>query len=121
MLGGLAASAAILPRRSFAIGQPRVAIVGGGMAGLTCALKLWQDKGVQAQIYEWDSRVGGRIQTLRDYFQNGQTTEQHAEFISSEHKATKDLVRRFGLSLESTYADPSGVKDTYWFSGKRYD
>ncbi len=123
MLAGGAAMTAglLLPRRSLAIGQPRVAIVGGGIAGLTCAHELWHKKKIQAQIYEWDSRVGGRIQTLRTYFANGQTAEQHAEFISSEHEATRAMARRFGLSLESTYADPSGVQDTYWFGGARYD
>jgi monoamine oxidase len=123
VLAGAAVTAAgvILPRRSLAIGQPRVAIVGGGIAGLTCANALWQQKQIQAQVYEWDSRVGGRIQTLRSYFANGQTAEQHAEFISSEHHATRGMARRFGLDLESTYADPSGVRDTYWFAGRRYD
>ena len=121
LAGAAAAAAAILPRRSFAIGQPRVAILGGGIAGLSCALKLWEQRRIQAQIYEWDDRVGGRIQTLRSYFANGQTTEQHAEFISSEHAQTLAMARRFGLDVENTYADPRGTKDTYWFSGQRYD
>jgi monoamine oxidase len=123
LLAGAAAAtgALILPHRSLAIGQPRVAIVGGGIAGLTCANELWRKKQIRAQVYEWDSRVGGRIQTLRSYFANGQTAEQHAEFISSEHSATRGMARRFGLSLESTYADPRGARDTYWFSGARYD
>jgi monoamine oxidase len=120
--GALAGSAAmILPRKSFAIGQPRVVIVGAGIAGLACAHKLWRDRRIAAQVYEWDTRIGGRIETLRGYFQNGQTTEQHAEFISSEHKMTLSFVRRFGLEVESTYADPKGTKDTYWFGGARYD
>ena len=76
------------------IGGPRgdkiydVAIVGCGIAGLTCAHMLWSKRRILAQIYEWDDRAGGRIETLRGYFANGQTTEQHAEFISSEHSAT---------------------------------
>ncbi len=36
--------------------------------GLTCAHRLWGNKRIQAQLYEWDTRVGGRIQTLRGYF-----------------------------------------------------
>jgi monoamine oxidase len=121
VLAGMAATAAILPRKSFAVGQPRVAIVGGGIAGLACALKLWEERRIAATIYEWDDRVGGRIQTLRGYFANGQTAEQHAEFISSEHSVTLGLAHRLGLDLENTWADPRGVKDTYWFSGARYD
>src|SRR5262249_19549986 len=118
LAGAVATAALILPRRSFAIGQPRVATVGGGIAGPTRAFKLWHQKQIQAQVFEWDSRAGGRIQTLRSYFANSQTAEQHAEFISSEHEATRAMARRFGLDLESTYADPRGVQDTYWFTGK---
>lgn len=120
VLAGLGAGAALLPRRTYAIGQPRVAIVGGGIAGLACAHKLGQ-RGIAARIYEWNSRAGGRIETLRGYFANGQTAEQHAEFISSEHTVTLAMARRFGLALEDTYADPRGAKDTAWFSGARYD
>ncbi len=120
--GVVAGSAALLlPRKSFAIGQPRVVIVGAGIAGLCCAQRLWRKRRIQAQIYEWDTRTGGRIQTLRNYFQNGQTTEQHAEFVSSEHSETLALAQRFGLTLENTYRDPKGAKDTYWFGGTRYD
>ena len=72
-------------------------------------------------MYEWDGRAGGRIETLRNYFANGQMTEQHAEFISSEHSATLGMAQRFGLTLENTYADPKGMRDTYWFKGARYD
>ncbi len=122
VLGGALATAAavMLPRPSLAVGQPRVVIVGAGIAGLSCALKLWSQRGIQAAIYEWNTRIGGRIQTLRNYFANGQSAEQHGEFISSEHAATMRLTQRFGLDLENTYADPKGVKDTYWFAGGRY-
>ncbi len=121
LAGSMAAIAvAVTPRRSLAIGQPRVVIVGAGAAGLTCAYRLWTERGIAADIYEWNTRVGGRIQTLRNYFANGQTAEQHAEFISTEHTATMNLALGFGLTFENTYADPAGVKDTYWFSGARY-
>ncbi len=122
ILGGVLATAAatMMPSRSLAVGQPRVVIIGGGVAGLSCAYKLWKQRGLQASIYEWNDRVGGRIQTLHNYFANGHTAEQHGEFISSEHAATMRLATRFGLDLENTYADPKGVKDTYWFAGARY-
>src|SRR6187402_1116398 len=41
-------------------GTREVAIVGGGIAGLTCAWRLAQ-AGVAARIYEAQDRIGGRI------------------------------------------------------------
>lgn len=120
VLAGLGAAAAILPLRARAVGAPRVAIIGGGMAGLCCAHRLAR-AGLAATVYEWSERVGGRVETLRGYFAGGQTTEQHAEFISSEHRAVRAMAADFGLALENTYADPQGARDTYWFGGARYD
>ncbi|HLY07035.1 MAG TPA: NAD(P)/FAD-dependent oxidoreductase [Rhizomicrobium sp.] len=114
------ATAIALPGRSSSIGQPRVVIVGAGAAGLTCAYRLWRERGIAARLYEWNSRVGGRIQTLRDYFVDSELAEQHGEFISSEHTETMRLALRFGLQFENTYADPRHVRDTYWFAGSRY-
>src|SRR5687768_1980941 len=46
-----AAGVGLVPRRSRAQGGgPKVAIVGGGIAGLNCALKL-ADRGIDATVY----------------------------------------------------------------------
>ena len=106
-----------------AASQPRIAIVGGGVAGLRCAHRLWTKWNTPSTIYEWGDRVGGRVDTLRGFFANGQTVEQHGEFISSEHTSTLNLVSSFGLTLDvaSTAAGyPAGTEDTYWFNGARY-
>jgi len=115
-----AAAAAFLPTRSFAIGKPRVAIVGGGLAGLCCAYDLWKKAGIAAKVFEWNNRAGGRVQTLRDYFINNQTTEQHGESISVGHTATLSLAREFGLSLWNTDATPHGKRNAYRFDGRPY-
>jgi len=116
----MAVAATMVPGRSHALGMPRVVIVGAGMAGLNCAYTLWREQGIAAHIYEWNDRVGGRVQTLRGYFANAQTAEQHGEFISSEHAATLRLVQEFGLSLENTDRFPQDLYDTCWFAGARY-
>jgi monoamine oxidase len=121
LAGAAASTLTFLPRQSLAQEAPRVVIVGGGIAGLNCAYRLWRDQGIAAKIYEWSDRAGGRIQTLRGYFANGQSAEQHAEFISREHTATLHLAQEFGLVLEDTNAFPRKTRDTYWFSGERYD
>jgi monoamine oxidase len=115
-----AAAAAFMPTRSLAIGRPRVAIIGGGLAGLCCAYTLWKKAGIAARIFEWNNHAGGRIQTLRDYFINNQITEQHGEFISVGHVATLGLAREFGLGLWNTDASPPDKKNIYRFGGKLY-
>ena len=60
---GIVAGSAYLAEHAHAArgaGTPRIAIIGGGIAGLACALAL-QDKGVAADVYESSSRVGGRM------------------------------------------------------------
>ena len=80
----------------------RVVIVGAGIAGLGCAHRLWQTYGARAEVYEWSGRTGGRIRTLRGYFDDDQLVEEHAEFINPEHTATLALAREFRLTLDNT-------------------
>jgi monoamine oxidase len=122
VLAGAAALAAsaVLPTRSLAVGQPRVVIVGAGLAGLFCAYWLWIKAGIAAQVFEWNNCAGGRCRTLRNYFVNNQITEQHGEFISPEHRVMLDLAQAFGLTLENTDTYPPHTQDTYLFEGERY-
>ena len=103
-----------------AASQPRIVIVGGGAAGLRCAHKLWTHSGWTSAVYEANAVVGGRIETNRGHFANGQIVEMHGEFISSEHASTLALASSFGLTLDDTLATPNGTNDTYWFNGTRY-
>jgi monoamine oxidase len=98
--------------------QPRVVIVGAGLAGIRCAHKLWTDRGIKSTVYDADDHPGGRVETYQ--FQNGQIAEQHAEFISSEHASTLALVSRYGLALDLAQMYPAGSINTYWFHGARY-
>ena len=94
MLGGAGAAALAAavpiawPQRAAASTRPRVVIVGSGLAGLGCAYRLWRGHGLRSEVYEYNAhRIGGRVQTLRGFFDGGQYAEQHGEFISSEHTA----------------------------------
>src|SRR5262245_6834150 len=40
--------------------QPKIVIVGAGIAGLNCALSL-RDQGIASTVYEAAGRVGGRM------------------------------------------------------------
>jgi monoamine oxidase len=117
---GLASPAAARPSVRSAKAQPKVVIIGSGIAGLGCAHRLWSHYGVHAEIYEYDDKPGGRIRTLRGHFDGGQLIEEHAEFINPEHTATLALAKRFGLTLDNTdhYPEPNQDQLSLQFDGK---
>jgi monoamine oxidase len=123
VLAGMAAVAATLALPTFArgAGGPRIAIVGGGIAGLVTALKL-ADAGVAATVYESSGRIGGRIHTERSgYWNQGQITEWCGQAIDSNHKTMIHLADRFNLALTDLKAGrPPGATDTYYFLGQYY-
>jgi monoamine oxidase len=87
--------------------RPAVVIIGSGIAGLGCAYRLWASHGIRSDVYEYNAqRAGGRVDTLRGFFDAGQYAEQHAEFISSEHAEVRRLAASFGLHLDSVLAYP---------------
>ena len=106
-------------------GAPRIAIVGGGIAGLAAALTL-QDKGVYADVYESSSRLGGRMHSDwtefgTGFWENGQQAELCGELIDSNHKTILQLAQRFGLAtVDLLAAQPNVTTDTYWIFGADY-
>ena len=133
---GLAVGAAALPSMGRRIGsrpmhrsrrasaeQGGVVIVGSGIAGLGCAYRLWLRHGIASRVYEYDTVPGGRIRTLRGYFDDGQHVEDHAEFINPEHTATLRLASSFGLTLDNTdrYPPDTNPRDqVYRFGGQTW-
>jgi monoamine oxidase len=90
---------------------PRIVIIGSGLAGLGCAFRLWRRHGLRSEVYEWNAeRIGGRVHTLRGYFDAGQYAEQHGEFISSEHTKIRNLVAQFGLALDNVIKYPPDTR-----------
>src|SRR5207244_1434465 len=60
-VGVAAAGASALGRwakPAYGAGQPKIVVVGAGLAGLTCAYRLKQ-AGLVAQVYEASTRIGG--------------------------------------------------------------
>ena len=95
------------PPRAAGGQDQRVVIIGSGIAGLGCAYRLWAGHGIRSEVYEYNaSRPGGRIFTLRNFFAAGQYAEQHGEFISSEHTATRRLAAHLGLVLDNVLIYP---------------
>jgi monoamine oxidase len=121
-VAGLSAGAVTLglPRRTPAADAPRIAIVGAGIAGLSCALEL-ADRGVAATVYEASERVGGRMFSNTGYFDEGQVSEWCGELIDSDHLTVRGLAGRFGLTLDDLdEGGPAGAEETYFFDGVHY-
>src|SRR4051794_9033668 len=79
-----------------AASAPRVAVVGAGLAGLTCTFRLKQS-GVNAQLYEARTdRVGGRCWS-GTFPGNGLIYEHGGELIDQGHTEIRQLSQELGL------------------------
>src|SRR5271170_1062411 len=120
---GAAAGSVFLSRSPMAKAgapEPRIAIVGGGIAGLSAALTL-HDAGFASTIYEASSRIGGRMHSDTTDWQNGQNSEWCGEFIDSGHTTMLGLASRFGLTIvDEIAAQPAGGTDTLYFLRQYY-
>jgi monoamine oxidase len=125
--GMVAGSAYLADRAHAARGgtTARIAIIGGGIAGLSAALTL-QDQGVYADVYESSGRIGGRMHSDwtefgTGFWDNGQQAELCGELIDSGHKTIQALANRFKLPLvDLIKAQPAGTDDTNWILGSDY-
>jgi monoamine oxidase len=107
---------------------PRIAIIGGGIAGLNAALSL-SDAGYGSTVYEASDRVGGRMHSDSPLtnpggtstWANGQVSEHCGELIDTKHKTIQQLAQRFGFGLtDLRAAEPIQSTDTYWFFNNYY-
>lgn len=121
LLTSLAATASLAtPRWARAAGKPNIAIVGGGIAGLTCALTL-ADRGIRATVYEASHRVGGRMFSNTRTWDQHQVSEWGGEMIDTGHRTIRSLAKRFDLPLDDLLAaEPTGSQDTHFFDGHYY-
>ncbi len=74
----------------------KVIIIGAGLAGLSAAYEL-QQAGHEVRVLEAQTRAGGRVSTLRDFFSDGLYAELGATFISDRHDLTIKYSKLFGL------------------------
>src|SRR6185312_2698233 len=99
----------------------KIAIVGAGLAGLAAARKL-KKAGIYADVYEGNTRVGGRCFSSRGQFAQNQIAEHGGELIDTDHHAIRHLARELGLKLTDVLgAVPPHTKALYLFNGQPYN
>ncbi|MGE3303604.1 MAG: flavin monoamine oxidase family protein [Hyphomonadaceae bacterium] len=76
-----------------------VAIVGGGVAGLTIAYRLAR-AGRAAVVYEASPRWGGRMFTRRDFGAPGMFCELGGELVDTNHTHLRALAQELGVGVQ---------------------
>lgn len=93
----------------------KVVIIGAGLAGLTAGYELAQ-AGHDVRVLEARTRVGGRVLTLREPFDDGLFAEAGASRIHATSEWTLRYVRLFNLLLVPFY--PQRGKFVYLSNGE---
>ena len=100
--------------------QPRIVVVGGGLAGLTAADRIHRARGWIPQVYEVQHRVGGRTRTIRS-LRAGQYAEAGGGGISSNEDPIRALAADLGLTpLVDTWRHYPPGPERYRFGGQSY-
>lgn len=86
----------------------RVAVLGGGLAGLVAARELSKQQAV-VHLIEARSRLGGRVWTLRDDDFSSEPVELGGEFIDQSHDEICSLTRDLGVELTRVVRDGFGL------------
>jgi monoamine oxidase len=107
-----------LPPGAPDLGGRRVAVVGGGLAGLCCVAQLcWA--GYDAMLFEARPRLGGRVSTLDD-FAPGRRVEAGADFIGARHTTWLGLAQLHKLELVEAWPADLGARPIV-LGGRRLD
>jgi monoamine oxidase len=103
-----------------AAAQPKIVVVGAGLAGLSAAYRL-KRAGYAAQVYEASDRIGGRCWTLRGAFADGQLAEHGGELIDQGHSQIRNLAQELGLKLDNLLrAETNGTELLAYVDGAPY-
>ncbi|HLC09365.1 MAG TPA: NAD(P)/FAD-dependent oxidoreductase [Methyloceanibacter sp.] len=91
-----------------------IAIIGGGVAGLTAAYRL-QAAGATPIVFEASNRWGGRMFTQYDFYK-GMFCELGGEFVDTNHEDLQKLGAELGVEMQKLVADDQ-YDDLYFFKG----
>jgi phytoene dehydrogenase-like protein len=80
--------------------EKQVVIVGAGLAGLSCALRL-QERGIGCQLYEKSDCVGGRVRT---HVVDGYRLDRGFQVLLTAYPVTQQTVDLGALELKCFYS-----------------
>lgn len=121
-LGGILGGCTTTRRIQNPNGEVKIAVVGGGIAGLTAAYHL-RRAGYLSTVYEASNRTGGRMFSAQDLLGPGLVTELGGEYIDSDHKYIFDLIKAFDLELLDMHDDPAAktlTEEAFHIKGQFY-
>ena len=100
----------------------KVAIVGGGVSGLTVAYRLEQaskdlSDGIEIDLFESSDQLGGKLQTVRV---DQMLMEMGAESFLSRKQAGVELCKELGLLETMRGTRPENKKTFVWQGGKMH-
>lgn len=108
----------VMAQRALSLSDARIAIVGGGLAGLTAAHRLVAAGARNVTIYEANRRIGGRMLSGRNVVGEGSLVELGGSFINTEHADMLALCKEFALDLEDGAAGvEAGLTASYFIDG----
>lgn len=117
-LSGCAPLPRTLPVRTTSAAE--VVVVGAGIAGLTAAYRL-QQAGVRVNLHEAQTRIGGRMLSLRGYFPDEQVVELGGELIDTSHTRIRGIAQELGIALDDLQMDDPVLRSDIWFcDGRSY-
>ena len=112
-----AASAAVASCSSLMeIGGKSVAVVGGGVAGLTIAYRLSR-AGHAVTVYEASARFGGRMFTKRGFNSEGMFCELGGELVDTGHEPLMALAKELGVGIQRLKLENDRSQDIYDIGG----
>ncbi len=80
-----------------------VIVIGAGLAGLAAAYEL-REAGLDVQVIEQSNRVGGRIKTIREHFDDGAWVDVGGQTTGAMYANFFYYATKFGLPFEAQEA-----------------
>ena len=101
-------------------GKKKIAVLGGGIAGLSAAYELAKHPELDVTILEATDRFGGHVHTDYESLEgpDGFWFERGAELVDSQHHALRRLAKELGV--EFVDANPKGSGEIFYRSDNKF-